>query len=378
MAIDLNALHLLETDAGVIYNEIISQLEKYVDEPLYPGDERRIFGEALASVITSVYGYVDDRAKQRMLRYARGEVLDALGERVNTYRLAPSRAEVTIRFTLGAVRQENTLIPQGTRVTPDGVIYFAGAAAAFVPAGALYADVVCLAEQGGTLYNGYAPDMITTLVDLIPYVTGVTNTDTSSGGDGGEPYTTEGDGRFRERIRIAGPFSTAGAADAYEYYALSADADILSVKPISPGPGVVQLVTLMKDGLPPDGATVEKILAVCSAKTVRPLTDLVSVAAPEFAGYGITLTYSSSAVEQAAAIGGVEGEGGAIDRYIAWQGAELGRDIDPEELRRYIYTLGLATVRAEIAAPVYARLEANEAARFSGVLNVTYVPGGDG
>lgn len=365
----------LETDAGAIYNEIISQLEKNVDEPLYPGDERRIFGEALAAVIVAAYNYVDDRAKQRMLRYARGEVLDALGERVDTHRLPPARAKATVRFTLGAERQENTLIPQGTRVTPDGVIYFAAIAPTVVPAGSLYADAACEAEQGGALYNGYAPDTITTLVDLIPYVVSASNTDTSGGGDAGEPYTPEGDDRFRERIRIAGQFSTAGAADAYEYYALSADANILSVKPISPAPGTVRLVTLMNDGQPPDGATVAKILAACSAKTVRPLGDLVTVAAPDFVEYDIALTYSSGAPEQAAAIAGVEGAGGAIEKYIAWQGAELGRAIDPEQLRKYIYALGLDTVRADITAPAYTPLGAGQAASFNGALNVAYVQG---
>jgi phage-related baseplate assembly protein len=367
-------LHLIETDASVIYDEIVGQLERNVDEPLYPGDERRVFGEALAAVVVAVCNYVDDRARQRMLRNARGDVLDALGERVDTYRLSPSRAAVTIRFSLGAIRQDNILIPQGTRTTPDSFIYFETIAPAVIPAGQMYADVESAAEQGGTLYNGYAPDTITTLVDLVPFVANVSNMDTSSGGDEGEPYTDEGDDHFRERIKIAGPFSTAGSALAYEWFARSADSDILNVKAITPAPGVVQLITLMQNGQPPDEDTVQKILSKCNDRNVRPLTDFVSVVAPTFVEYDIAFEYSSSVLEQAAAISGVEGSGGAIERYIAWQGAELGRAIDPEQLRKYIYALGLTTIRAEISAPVYAPLEMAQAARWSGVLNVVYRP----
>jgi phage-related baseplate assembly protein len=373
---DLDSLHFTDIDADVIYNEILGQLEQNVNEPLYPGDERRIFSEALALVVTALYNYVDDRAKQRLLRYARGTVLDALGERVNTLRLDASKAKVTIRFTLGAAQQQNTLIPQGTRTTPDSVIYFATISSAIIPAGQLSADVECEAEQGGSYADGKFPGTITTLVDLVPYIAGVSNTDTSSGGDEGEPYTEDGDNRYRERIRIAGKFSTAGAADAYEYYALSADADILSVKPVSPEPNYINLVTLMKNGELPDADTIAKILAICNSKSVRPLGDLVSVVAPNFVDYDIALTYSSNTLEQAAAVNGVEGGGGAIDRYKTWQGGELGRTIDPEQLRKLIYSLGLSSIRALITAPAYTPLLQNQAAKFSGNINVTYEPGG--
>ena len=60
------------TDAAQIYTAIIGTLMDEVGEPLYPGDERRIFGEALVAVLVALYNEFNDKMKQRTLQYARG------------------------------------------------------------------------------------------------------------------------------------------------------------------------------------------------------------------------------------------------------------------------------------------------------------------
>lgn len=92
----------VNTDAAEIYNTVMEWLMDSVNEPLYPGDERRIYGEALVFVLVNVYHEMNDTAKQRTLQYARGAVLDALGERVGTKRLELAPAYDTFRFTLSA------------------------------------------------------------------------------------------------------------------------------------------------------------------------------------------------------------------------------------------------------------------------------------
>ena len=47
---------------------------------IYPGDERFIFGEGIAALQVTLNTKFNDQARQRMLRYARGVVLDYLGE----------------------------------------------------------------------------------------------------------------------------------------------------------------------------------------------------------------------------------------------------------------------------------------------------------
>lgn len=367
----------VETDAAAIYNAVLSGLMDNVGEPLYPGDERRIFGDALAAVLISLYSEFNDKMKQRTLRYARGNVLDALGARYGVERADPAHASATFRFTVQAAQSGNIVIPAGTRVTTDGSVYFATDAVAVLNAGAMYVDVPGTCQEGGSAYNGYAIGTISTLVDLIPYIAGVSNTTASSGGDDGEPYTEEGDGRLRERIRLApSTLSTAGPESAYRYYALTADADIISVEIDCPEdePNTVNIYPLMRGGILPDEETLEKVEAACSAATVRPMTDLVTAIAPTAVTYSINIKYYCTQDNLAATIETVEGEGGAIDQYIAWQSETLGRDINPDQLRRFILapSEGTGALRLDVTAPTYQAITKMQVAQLSGVPTVTY------
>ena len=137
----MSELKFVETDAGKILDTVLEELESGVDEPLYPGDERRIFGESLTPVVVAIYNSVNDACRQKMLRYARGEVLDALGENRDTYRLTPTFATTTLRFGIDAEEAANIIIPAGTRVTGDFEHYFLTDSTAVLIAGALYVDV---------------------------------------------------------------------------------------------------------------------------------------------------------------------------------------------------------------------------------------------
>ena len=44
----------ITTQTDVIFEQIITSLEASVSEPLYPGDERRIFGEALVPLFAAM------------------------------------------------------------------------------------------------------------------------------------------------------------------------------------------------------------------------------------------------------------------------------------------------------------------------------------
>ena len=50
----------VETDSSKIYTAIVGALMDSVGEPLYPGDERRIFAEALVSVFVSIFSDFND------------------------------------------------------------------------------------------------------------------------------------------------------------------------------------------------------------------------------------------------------------------------------------------------------------------------------
>lgn len=231
-------LSFLETDSNRIYEDVISALEESVREPLYPGDERRIFGDALVALFVSVYNKANDACKQKMLQYARGEVLDAIGARYGCIRIAPTMAKTVLRFSVKSPLNGNILISEGTRVTPDNEIYFKTTENVVLQAGRYAVTVEAVACETGANYNGYKEGTLNQLVDLVPYIDEVTNTVMTYDGDNGEPYPEvdggAGDDNYRERIYLAPTaLSVAGPHDAYRYHALSADSSIADVAVIS-------------------------------------------------------------------------------------------------------------------------------------------------
>lgn len=445
-------IHLTTTDANSIYNTIITALEKAAGEPLYPGDERRIFGEGLVAVFVALYNSLDDTGRQTLLRYARGEVLDAIGERLDVRRLEGAPAKTTMRFSVSTPQGKNIIIPKWTKVTPDSENYFATDEIAVLQAGAYSVEIPTSAVGNGTKFNGYAPGTITTLVDLIPYIESVTNLTTTTGGDDGEPYTTEGDDRLRERIRLApAKRSTAGPELAYIYWAMTADSSIVDAKAVSETEeikrtltvyaghaflggatllpdtlivkkhgestaytkdadytvdyaddlltielkgaltdaesldivitrtleGCVKIVPLLEGGGIPDGPMLEKVLEACNAEDIRPLTDKVSAVAPEAVEYDIEIVYYTTPETEAEVIANVEGTGGAIDRYNEWQTQALGRDINPDQLRKRIlcpsWESGLTgAFRVDVTKPTYTPVSDTQVAKFSGHLTVSH------
>ena len=441
-------INFIETDAKKASDTVMEELENGVNEPLYPGDERRIFGEALAQVVVSVYNTVNDACRQKMLRYARGATLDALGENRDVTRHTPTLATTTLRFGVSEPVESNIIIPAGLRVTGDYLHYFLTDSTVVLIAGALTVDVTATAENGGTEYNDIAPGGISKIVDVseVPLIDYVTNIDATEGG-GDE----EGDEPFRERIREAeNRLSTAGPAKAYKYWALSANPlvtdavvssdterinrtltvyaahafqgganlipdslvvylpdgsvavadedytatyeDELLTISLSGGLsgaqevrieitrnmyGRVKIVPICAGGEIPDENVLADVLAACSADDVKPLTDVVTVEAPKVEYFDIELTYWTSKSNESEVVQNVEGSGGAIDRYIYWQGSALDQDINPDELRKLIlcphWEDNLAGAsRVEITQPEYKELPNTTVAKFSGNLKVQH------
>lgn len=369
-------LNLLKIDSKKIYDDVINSLMDEVNEPLYPGDERRIFGEALAFVLTAVYNDLNDAAKQKMLRFARGNVLDELGKRVNTERLAPEAASDTFRFSVSAENEKNIIIPKGTRITADGSMFFATTDIAVLQSGTLYVDVEAVCTESGEKYNGFTAGSIKTLVDLIPYISGVINLYGTKGGSDGEPYTDEGDNRYRERIRLApSAFSVAGPESAYRYFALSADPEIKDVYIENPEGNYINIYALMDGGEVPSEDILQKIQTKLSADDIRPMCDVVTVYAPTQINYDIEIKYYCTIENENDAVNLVEAEDGAIKQFNAWQTQTLGRDINPDQLRRYIFSTvndSIPVLRADIISPNFTALSKKQVAKFSGNLVVSH------
>jgi len=366
----MSDINFVEVDAGKIEKEMIVDFEGALKTTLYPGDERRIFLQQETQVVVGLKNSINDAARQNLLRYARGTQLDALGERYDTPRLSAQKATVILQWTLSAAQPSPVTIAKGKRATPDGQLFFANKEDLIIPAGETSGTVLAEATVAGESHNGFAPGQIKTIVDPTPYVASVMNIDISSGGS-----EEETDDNYRERIRLAPTkVSTAGPEDAYIYWAKTASQDIVDVAVLSPDPGEIKIVVLMKDGEMPSQTVLDEVLAACSDKKRRPLTDMVTASAPTEVNYDLIVTYyisEDNASKEAEIRAAIENPGGIVDQYIIWQKSKLGRAINPDEFRKLALVAGAC--RLEIIEPVYTELEEDEVAIAD---NVTITYGG--
>ena len=115
--------------------------------------------------------------------------------------------------------------------------------------------------------------------------------------------------------------------------------------------GVVQIYLLMRDGYTASYVIKNAVLAACNAENVRPLTDKVEVKDPENVDFNVDLTYyipRETTTPVAEIIDAVET---AVNEYIDWQSAKLGRDINPAKLWQLLMQTGIK--RAEIREPEF-------------------------
>ena len=351
-------ISFVETDTETIANALIRGYETFTGRTLYPADPARLFILWVADIIVQERVNIDFSAKQNVPRYAEGEYLDSLAELFkDTYRLEPEKARTTLRYTLSIALDGPTTIPAGTRATPDGEIVFATTEDLTIPAGKLSGDVEAECAQAGEIGNGFIPGNIKQPIDVFPYFQSVANTTESEGG-----ADEENDAAFYERMRESvETFSTAGPLGGYEYYAKSASALIADVKATSPEPGKVDVRVLLVGGALPEKEMLDTVADILSADNVRPLTDYVTVQAPETVEYDIDVTYYTQ--EGGALSDEVisENVAAAVQKFKTWQAERMGRDVNPSYLIQLLMEAGVK--RVEVRSPAFTTVADNAVAQ---------------
>ena len=358
-------IHFVDTDTNTVVNALIQSYEAFTGRTLYPADPARLFILWVADIIIQERVNIDFSARQNVPRYAEGEYLDSLAELFkDAYRLEPEKAKTTLRFTLSIPLEVATIVPVGTRVTVDGEIIFQTTQALTIPAGDLFGDVEAECQTDGEIGNGFVPGQITQLIDIFPYFGSVENVSESDGG-----ADEESDAAFYERMRESvETFSTAGPLGAYEYYAKSASALIVDVKATSPEPGEVDVRVLLSGGQLPGEEILKEVLDILNADKVRPLTDHVTVAAPETVPYDIDFTYWTQEGGAVSDDKVAENIAAAVRTFKEWQGAKMGRDVNPSYLIQLLMQAGVK--RVEVRAPAFATVKDNQVAKI-GTTTVT-------
>lgn len=357
-----------ERDPVVIEAQIIAVYEALTGRSLARADPVRLFLESVAAVIAQQRSVIDYSAKMNLLAYASGGFLDHIGHMLGVRRLEATTARTTLRFELSTALGSASIIPKGTRATPDGKVYFATAEDAEVPAGETYCEVLAVCTIVGLSGNGYLPGQIARIVDPLAWLQKVENVSVSTGG-----ADVESDENLRERIQLAPEaFSNAGSKGAYRYWARTAHQSIVDVEVLGPPdtePGNVELYPLMAGGELPSQEILDLVYETCDAEDKRPDTDFVHVFSPVPITYDLQVTYwiDRSRATQAAAIQKATGE--ATQAWLLWQRSKLGRDINPDELIHRVKAAGAK--RLDIVSPSFAVLASSQVA-IPGNIEVTF------
>ncbi|EGJ51837.1 baseplate assembly protein [Desulfocurvibacter africanus] len=361
----LPAVSFCETDASKVRDAILLAHQEFTGRSLAPGAPERLFLEALAAIVVQQNVLIDLAGKRNLVALADGEYLDHIGVLSDVERLPAVPASVTLRFSRTQSQDFPVAIPAGTRATPDHVLVFETTAPAEIEANKFYVDVTARCWEAGTIGNGYVTGQINRLMDALLDVTAVTNTTESAGG-----CDEEDDEHFRERVVISPEsFSTAGPAEAYVYWAKSASALVSDVSVHSPAPGRVEVRLLLAGGETPGPEILALVTEALTAEKRRPLTDSVEVLAPTPVPFDLEVTYWVNSEDKLALATIQAAVNAAVDEYVAWQVARLGRDLNPSELISRIRAAGAK--RVEVASPVHSVLDPQQVARL-GVRTVTY------
>lgn len=315
-------------------------------EQLMPGvqlneaDPRYKILQATAFIASLLANNIDYTGKQSRLAYADDNYLDHIGNDKGVPRLEATPALTTLRFEV--VNPEAFVIMEGTTVAYSGISFETVGDISVAP-GLTHIDIIARCTENGTIGNGIAPGLINDLQTPIPWVQSVRNLTVSNGGT-----DVEEDEAYAERIHLSPEgYSTAGPELAYIYHAKTAHQGIIDVKAVSPAPSVVKIVPLMQGGELPSDEVLEAVLAKCSPRDIRPLTDFVTAAAPVPVYYDLTLVYylpesyrTAESFHQSEILA-------AVAEYKLWQRSKLGRGVDPGELYARVQEKGARRVLVE-------------------------------
>lgn len=292
------------------------------------------------------YKYIDKAGKMDLLKYAYGPYLDHIASMKGITREQAKPARVMVRFTLSEVRPNTIEIPQGTQVT-DGSMYFETEQYAEIKPGSGYIDVECVCLVSGSDGNDLQPGEINTLVNPIPYVASVSNIEETAGG-----VDIEDDDSMKERVYIApSSYSVAGPEDAYRYWVKTFNSGISDVLVQSDNPVDVIVEFIMSDGELPTTGLIQGLQLYLQNKQIRPLTDKVTVKAPDTVDYKLDVRYyiNTSDLKRADTI--KANVNAAVEQYIVWQRSKIGRDINPSQLIQMMVSAGAK--RVEVKLPVF-------------------------
>ena len=329
-------IDFVETDTETIESNLIALYENMVQQvpgreryKVYPASPERLFIAWVANIIVQQRVIINETAKKNVPRYADGEYLDSLAELFKDLeRLQASPASAMFRFYISEAQKQSVIIPAGTRISFDGAILFETKENLEIKAGQTYGDVEGICTTAGDVGNNLAAGQVKELVDLYDYYQKAENITATSGG-----AEEEDDASYYERMRESmESFSTAGPINGYIYWTKS-------------------VRVLLQNGQQATSGVLKEIEDALNASDIRPLTDKVTVSAPETVAFDIDVTFYIPQPDAASATVIAAAATQAVEEYVTWQTSKMGRDINPSYLTAKLMEAGVK--RVEVRKPVF-------------------------
>lgn len=360
-------VNFVETNPEKIKSEVISGYEMVANRVLADGDPIRLFLLSIAERIIHLQNCINISGQQNLLTYAQGEYLDALGVLLSTNRLSQSPAKTTIEFTLTKVLDYDFFINPGFAIT-DGTVTFATDEELAIPAGAMTGSVSATCTTIGTVGNGCEVGSVSTIVTPKAFLESAKNSTMSVGG-----ADEEGDEEYAERLRLAtDSFSVAGPAAAYDFHVRSVSPAIIDANVISPAPCEIEIYPLATGGTIPSDDLLNEVKEYFEREDVIPLTDKVTVVAPEAYNYQVNVGYyiTRDDLKKSEAIR--DSISKAVNEYVQWQQGKVGRPIVPDNLISLVKQAGAFSIDLEALSPAsFVELTHGQVAQCTGI-TITY------
>ncbi len=284
MALTLTEPNFIDRDPAQVVNDIITRYQDVSGKTLYPAQPERLMIDVMAYREALMRIQFQEAAKQNLIQYASGVILEHHAALFGISRLGALKATTVLRFTAdNDSRPAAITIPFGTQIrSTDQKQTFVTLSSVTLELTDTFLDVDAEALQAGSSANDYPAGTIAEPLTTIAFLQSVANTTLTQGG-----ADVETDEQLRFRITQAPEtFSVAGSRKSYQFYALSAHPSIIDVAVQSSLPGRVDVYPLTTTGAPTP-EIIQDVVDILSDERVRPLTDTVVVTAPEAKTFSI-------------------------------------------------------------------------------------------
>lgn len=365
MALELPVPEFIEVDPQAILLDLVNKYQIDAGVILQPAQIEQIILNCIAYRTQLNLEQINSAGKQGLIDYSTAPILDYLAANLGVERLPPSLAVCKIRFTLNPGHGVLT-IPQGLRVQSlDGNVFFSTDVPTNVDAITNVVDINCSCGVEGIVGNNYAIGGINVILDPQPYLLSASNIEVSGGGGGLE---TDEELRDRYKLRLS-TFSTAGARNAYKFYAKSVSSSIVDVAVKSPFPGTVYIYPLMDNGGTPPQAILDSVFNACDADNVRPLTDTVAALAPTAINFDLNLNVTLLSTADSTIVTALIND--AMNAYRIYLYSGLGLDVVISEIKRLAKVAGAYDLTVPLPA-ANITIQENEVA-ILGSVNITII-----